>query len=325
MENNINIILFAVAGLLLLYVLFYLLVLTRPKREKSKPQTLGAEPSADGPGSPLQGPALARLDTTVNAEPILSSIQKNGIALAFASNIGARKSQQDSVSCDLDQTKAVAVVCDGMGGMADGDKASKQAASIVFQRLWEMKPDDDPATVLRNAALEADRAVYGIGEAAGMATEVGTTLVAIRASQGKVFWVSVGDSRIYVLRSGQLHRLTTDHIYLMELLELAGKGSITRDEALSHPDREALTSFIGEGGPEYVDVDSFLFVPGDVVLLCSDGLYKSVKDDRIAEIIHSNSGKLDVCAGRLISEALLNGGRRQDNTTVALLRYDGQL
>lgn len=308
-----RLIVLGVAGLMLIYVLIYLLILRRPPREK--------------PGPSLKTPApphvSSRLDRTLTSEPTHHSYQQQGpVAMAFAQDIGARSAQQDAVSCEADQTKAVAVVCDGMGGMADGDKASRQTISIVFQRLWEMAPNDDPEAVMRSAALGADKSVYALGEAQGKPTGVGTTLVAARIAGRKASWISVGDSRIYFRRDGQLRRLTRDHIYLMELLEMADRGEITREAAMSEPTREALTSFIGAGGPALIDTGSFELRPGDMLLLCSDGLYKSVPESDINRIIDEMPDLSD-CCWMLVSEALRRGGNRQDNTTVALMRYTG--
>lgn len=311
----VQIIVLCFAGLMLAYVLLYLLVLRRPPRSWKDRQ----------PAAFVSAP-VSRLDRTLTSMPARHTVQhQGGFSLASAQDIGARKSQQDSISCDLSAAKAVAVVCDGMGGMADGDKASKKAAAILFQRLWELRSGEDPESVMHAAAMEADREVYALGEAAGNPTGVGTTLVAVYAENRRVFWVSVGDSRIYLLRAGNLKCLTRDHIYLNELLELAEQGTITREEALSEPTREALTSYIGADSPEQIDTGSFDLSSGDILLLCSDGLYKSVPDTDIRDIILRMSGNLSDCSWMLVSEALRRGGNVQDNTSVVLLQCSESL
>ena len=202
-------------------------------------------------------------------------------------------------------------VADGMGGARAGEVAS-QIAVEVFS---EMRNDGDSAEArLEAIAKEANRRIYELAQRDETRAGMGCTLTAALVGDGEITIGHVGDSRAYRLRDGGLEQLTSDHSLVEELVR---QGKLTSEEAEVHPQRSIITRALGPE-PE-VDVDAFTHSakPGDVYLLCSDGLTGMVPDGRISEILRA-SPSLKHAAKALVDAANENGGR--DNITVVLFR-----
>jgi protein phosphatase len=205
------------------------------------------------------------------------------------------------------------VVADGMGGARAGEVASHIAVQAFERGLPdEGNPEERLSTVVQRANREIHDASLNEQERAGM----GTTIIAAYLTDDGVALAHVGDSRAYLLRDDKLTRLTEDHSLVEELVR---GGKLTEEEALDHPQRSIITRALG---PEpIVEVDTFTYPlrPGDVILLCSDGL-TSMIPERQVELALVQSGSLAEAAGRLIDEANAAGGR--DNITVVLFRVE---
>jgi len=153
----------------------------------------------------------------------------------------------------------------------------------------------------------------------GLEGEVGTTLVAAVVKDRQLYWVSVGDSRIYLYRRGIMYQLTTDHDYGRELARQAKAGELSWEEALGHSQREALTSYLGL--PELPEVHRSTtpmpLAPGDRILLCSDGLYRALSLEEMGGALAAASPQ--EAAEALVAQALAKRNPHQDNITVAIL------
>ena len=138
---------------------------------------------------------------------------------------------------------------------------------------------------------------------------------------GLVYWASVGDSRIYRIKNRRLEQLTRDHNYLMRLMERAKLGEISESAALNDPNREALISYIGMGNVELLDICASGQDLGrdDVILMCSDGLYKSLSKNEILNIILRGSKNKEAATDALTSAALAKKWMRHDNISVAVI------
>jgi PPM family protein phosphatase len=205
----------------------------------------------------------------------------------------------------------VFVVADGMGGAQAGEVASRIAVETFEEGLpTSGSPQDRLAGLVR----DANQRIYDRSRAEQGRAGMGTTLTAAYLVDGDLAIAHVGDSRAYLLRDGELTRLTQDHSLVDELVR---QGKLTEAQAAEHPQRSIITRALGPE-PE-VDVDTFSYPMqgGDVLLLCSDGLTSMVSEDRVADIIRG-SASLDEAADRLIAEANDAGGR--DNITVVLSR-----
>ena len=144
-----------------------------------------------------------------------------------------------------------------------------------------------------------------------------TTVVAVLVDGDAANLAHVGDSRVYLVRNGSLTQLTSDHSWVNEQLE---SGIISADQARSHPLRNVVTRALG-GKPELiVDLQQHNAKPGDVLILCSDGLTSMVPDDEIVRLVREAQGDVEKAARALVDEA--NGRGGEDNITVLLLKFE---
>ncbi len=253
-------------------------------------------------------------------------MEKVVLDTAMATHIGTRAYQQDAayVVEPLKQAgTAFAILCDGMGGMENGELASSDVVVYMANQYGANGRIQDVGTYLEKTAYKVNEMIYDRYVSQGM--RVGTTFITTYVDGNQLYWMSVGDSRIYIIRDGEIARLTKDHNYSMELQMMVEKGTMTQEEADSNPQKEALVSYIGIDQLEYIDVSKrpLELLPNDTILLCSDGLTKSISDDKILETLLAQGQSLNEEAHRLIAIALDNNMGSQDNTTVVLMRYFG--
>ncbi len=237
-----------------------------------------------------------------------------------------RKNNQDAFGLNPDTM--LLVVADGMGGHAAGETASELTVKTIddFVTLaatsreltWPFGYDvhtDFEFNVLKTAVRLANARVRAAADEEERYSGMGSTAVVVWIYDGeKVVLTHVGDSRIYLWRDGQLRRLTDDHSLVQEQLKL---GMITEDQVRNHAFRHVVTQAIGSKDHPDVDVQSRDLLPGDLLLLCCDGLTDQLEDSEIAEILSGNPGLSEACR-ELIQKANEAGG--EDNITVALVR-----
>ncbi len=243
---------------------------------------------------------------------------------------GNRKYQQDAVYvtpskvlASNKKTRVMAVVCDGMGGMADGGRASQTAIQMMvgaFNQV-EKNPDLNIPAFFQQGICAIDRTIYNFPKEDGKGS--GTTMVACIAEDNKLYWASVGDSRIYIIRGNQMQQVTRDHNYWLRLQEMVAAGQMTEQEAMSKRQKEALISFLGIGNVSLMDINTtpFEMQYGDVVMLCSDGITKTLSDAQIKKIIMDETVKPHQKAEALVEAATHANSHSQDNTSVALIQY----
>lgn len=205
------------------------------------------------------------------------------------------------------------VVCDGMGGHEAGQIASELAVK-TFIDVYRNHPSEEPSQAMHAAVQAANRFVLNNGLAIPKRRGLGCTLVAIILIQDRVYVVNVGDSRAYLLRNGELQRLTSDHTVAEEYVRL---GMLTMEQAAVHPQKHVLTRAIGAEGIA-ADIESHLLEQGDIFMLCSDGLINHVEDPAIGDTLRTKSPS--EATWSLVSQALIGGG--SDNTTVMTIRVD---
>jgi len=195
-------------------------------------------------------------------------------------------------------------VADGMGGAQAGEIAAKIAASVLRESSGE-----EVVELIKQANRRVYEAAAGDQARSGM----GTTITAAVVEDGAVQIGHVGDSRAYRIRDGKLEQLTEDHSLVAELVR---SGKLSPEEADVHPQRSVITRTVGTD-PD-VDVDAFSVdaVPGDVFMICSDGLTTMVDDASILEIVERNRASLDQAAKALVNAANKGGG--EDNITIVL-------
>lgn len=208
----------------------------------------------------------------------------------------------------------VFLVCDGMGGHAAGQIASELTAK-TFIDVYLNHPSSETNVALAGAVGAANRFVLDVARAVPSRRGMGTTLSGLVLLQDRAFTVQVGDSRVYRLRAGEMAMLTHDHTYIEEAIRM---GTMTAEEAEKHPYKHVLTRAVGTEDVVNPDIEVHDSKPGDIYLLCSDGLLNHVGDDQIADVMRNNNPS--EMAWKLVGMALLGGG--SDNTTVVVVRVD---
>lgn len=246
-------------------------------------------------------------------------------SMAILSVIGDREEQQDCFGYSLQAEEGIVAICDGMGGHAGGQKASNTAISHLIGNYDNNYPVLAPDVFLRAETDTIDSEIKAFLTDDGVNLNAGTTLVCVFIRDKQLYWMSVGDSRLYLYRSGQLVQVTQDHVYQIVLDGLLEKGEITQLEYVREEVKgEALISYLGIGNLQLVDNNTtpFTLKSGDKLLLMSDGLYKSVPDSEIKTILENFTNSSDALqalnlkAEKNAKKTFLN----RDNTTVSLLQ-----
>lgn len=242
------------------------------------------------------------------------------ISFAYLSDPGkVRKNNEDNAL--VAEELSLGIVADGMGGHSCGEVASDLAVKVTKEKFESMlttgmKPSryDDKLLLETNqlgfAVQLANSVVYEAGNASPDKKGMGTTLSAVLLRGNRLCIAHIGDSRIYLLRAGELTQLTEDHSLVMEHVR---KGRMTKEEAEKSPLQNILTRALGTQKQPPIDLLEIEAREGDRVLLCSDGLFKPLPESRIKEIMLAEPGDAALCA-RLVEAANANGG--PDNITV---------
>mgnify|MGYP003589806566 FL=1 len=235
---------------------------------------------------------------------------------AVKTDIGKRVHNEDNyLLSDKSEFPMLFAVADGMGGHAAGAVASK----LLVEQLAmfdEMVEPERELELLRHAIESANLGIYRAAEKDRALSGMGTTLVAALILGREYIAANVGDSRMYQYHDKTLDTVTTDHS-LVEQLVLA--GAITKDEARVHPQRNIITRAMGVSPKVDVDLFERVWNPGDILVICSDGLHGSVEDEDMISVLSSNRSLESMC-DLLVQLALDNGGT--DNITVILVRFE---
>ncbi len=228
-----------------------------------------------------------------------------------------RTGNEDNFVVDANGDRGVFMVADGMGGHAAGEVASEMAVQIVVRELKEVKGIGGTATkVMGNALRNANRAIHDRTITEVDKQGMGTTASVLMLADSRYLIGQVGDSRIYLLRDGNLQQVTKDHSYVQEQVDL---GNLTPEQARYHPYSNVITRCVGASP----DVDPDLYAGeariGDVFLVASDGLTGMVDDRRLAQLLMSRA-EPDRKVQSLIAEA--NGRGGLDNITAIVIQVD---
>ncbi len=246
---------------------------------------------------------------------------------ANAQHIGARREQQDSFafSDPADKTFVahgglLGIIADGMGGLEGGRQASG-AAVAAFLAAYSRKTiaEQIPAALTRSLS-EANAAVKAVAQQMGTEESTGTTLVAGVIHNTSLYWISAGDSRMYVLRQGHLARVNADHTYGADLWPEVAAGRMDRQQAQADPQAPHLTSYLGlPEVPSYdVSLRPFPLEPDDIFLACTDGVYRMIGEEEMAGAFQSAPPGAACDAIKAATLAKNNPG--QDNLTVIAIQ-----
>ena len=236
-------------------------------------------------------------------------------------DIGKRRTEnQDNYRAGRQSDDTIwAVVCDGMGGARGGAVASSIAVSVLEEEFVRgLLPGLHSAAIrelMERAAQHANREIYDLACADPSKRGMGTTMVAMVLKNGLAHIVHVGDSRAYLYRHGRLERLTRDHSMVQEMVE---NGSLTPEEAEVHPNKNLITRAVGVNPDLAVEYGERQALPGDILLLCSDGLTNFTSEEELCGILESS--EFFGAADAMIDAALAAGG--QDNITAVLIKVE---
>ena len=214
------------------------------------------------------------------------------------------------------EEKGFCVLADGMGGHNAGEVASQNAVKFVAEDLQKLLNEDDEIPQrLNESILAANEKIYKMSCDNSIHSGMGTTIVATFIKNGTAFLANVGDSRAYAIRGEEIVQITTDHSVVAELLM---SGMITEEEARNHPQKNIITRAVGTDETVKADMFEYDFSPGDILIMCSDGLSTMVDDGEIYSIAVSKETSKDIVLS-LIDTAKENGGI--DNVTAICIRF----
>ena len=255
-----------------------------------------------------------------NYYPRLEREPVQTISVGKVHNIGRRQSQQDSLGVMNIKDGVVAVVADGMGGLANGDKVSQKIVMTLLQDAQRIsaREFDNPLYAMASHANDEVNRMLG----AGGCYKSGSTMIAVIAEKNGFHWFSVGDSRIYLYRKGALLQINREHIYEAELMKMAINGEISFSEVKLDKQRKGLTSFIGMGELKFIDGSSrkIPLQKDDAILLMSDGVFNTVSEEEIADILASTPN-VKRAEQELEKRVLEYQNPKQDNFTAIILRF----
>jgi len=298
------------------------------------------EPAAPPPSPPPSAPPdpnrttpLPELASITNVETLRSatiSLARQRLIVGVAQHVGRVRTHNEDVLLDFTGELAgleymphfgLFVVADGMGGHALGELASSIAARTVAREALNhilpfllANPDSDterpsPLDIMEQAMNAANQAVF-----AGVPEGGGTTLTCALLIGEQVVLSHVGDSRAYLITPDNFEQLTRDHSLVQRLQEL---GQLSAAEAAVHPQRNVLYRAVGQGDGLEVDVESHRLPPGGSLLLCSDGLWGLVPNDRIQTLVRQ-APSLQAACEALVAAANTAGG--PDNITAVMVQ-----
>src|SRR3954454_20260148 len=258
-----------------------------------------------GSGTPSSASSSTSPAATDGSAPMLKVVEQT-----FRTDTGRqRDANEDSYFAE----SPVFAVADGMGGAQAGEVASRLAAES-FDTV--QRGTESPEAYLRAIAKTANARIHRVAQSDESRSGMGTTLTAALVEDDEGGFAHVGDSRAYRFRAGELRLLTSDHSLVEELRR---QGRLTDEQAEDHPQRSIITRALGPERDVQVDTMTYRARPGDVYLLCSDGLTTMVKEDQIAGAL-TEAGTLEEAVTRLVGDANDAGGR--DNITVVAFRVD---
>jgi protein phosphatase len=234
----------------------------------------------------------------------------------------ARDNNEDSVA--VDEQAALAVLADGMGGYNAGEIASGMATAFIKSELgrWLSEAsasasDTDVRRAMDICVENANRAIYNAANSNPQYAGMGTTLVLAVLREGRLLVGHIGDSRAYRLRGGKLSQITKDHSLLQEQIDA---GLITPEQAAYSSNKNLVTRAVGVEDTVLLETHLHDLQPGDLILMCSDGLSDMIDDAEIAAVLQSTND-LPEAGAALVAAANAAGGR--DNIAVILVRAQG--
>lgn len=245
--------------------------------------------------------------------------------LAVLSVLGDREQQEDSFGYYMADLEGIVTVCDGMGGHEGGKLASSIAVRQMLLSYQQSIAQLESSKFLLDALQTANKQIASLQFPDGTPMHAGSTIVSVVVKEKSLYWVSIGDSRIYLYRNGEFIQITIDHVYRLVLDEQLKNGEIDNETYSNEISKGgALISYLGVEKLNIIDYNTepFRLLKGDKILLTSDGLYKSLSEEEIKRIV-DNFSNIKEAVQALGAKAERNAKGRmisRDNTTIALIQ-----
>lgn len=237
------------------------------------------------------------------------------------SDVGCIRELNEDCFCihgfDEGAERGFCILADGMGGHNAGEVASQSAVNFLADEMNKLliSGSGEIPGRLNEAVAMANTKVYTMAEENPIHRGMGTTAVAVFIDNGSAYIANVGDSRAYAIRGDEIVQITTDHSMVAELVM---RGTITREEARLHPQKNIITRAVGTDKKVRPDIFEYNYLTGDAMIMCSDGLSTMLEDERILEIVKAVKTPKET-AEALVAEAKESGGF--DNITVICIRF----
>ena len=243
---------------------------------------------------------------------------------------GAREYQEDSFGYTnitdkrlLTNKGMFAILSDGMGGLENGKAVADYTVQAMISLFDNMDPRKEVADQLRLFAQRINDSICKQFNRTGV-SKAGATLVCAYIFKNRIYWITMGDSRLYCLRGKHLLQMNEDHDYKNHLLReyLEGKGSL--QEIQLEPQKDNLISFIGRKDISYMDVSvrGYRIKPGDTFVLCSDGIYNGISEASMKEILMNNNAQ--TASDMIVSSVVQSRFPGQDNMTIMVVKCEKQ-
>lgn len=236
--------------------------------------------------------------------------------VGILSDIGnVRKINEDSVGFCKNENFGLYIVADGMGGHNAGEVASKIAVDTIIEYIKSLNNLDDMEGSLIRGIKLANKKIFELSKSSEGLVGMGTTITACLVKDIKMIVANVGDSSCYIMKHNGITKVTKDHSLVQQLVD---EGSITEEEAITHPNKNIITRALGTN--DFVEIDTFDIELYDIkkVILCTDGLTNGVNASEMYDIIFNNNNE-ESCE-KLIELSKLKGGR--DNISVIV--FEGE-
>ncbi|CAM3808930.1 protein phosphatase 2C domain-containing protein [Marinicrinis lubricantis] len=243
-------------------------------------------------------------------------LQNPRIRIGNGQTVGQREEQDDYFATAHNGKATIAALADGISGMDNGRLASTIAVMTMIRGFEKPDSDRDFKSFFERTAIRANREiVHRLGGAQG-----GTTLVAAVIQNGLLYWASVGDSMIAVIRGGDVMRMNRNQTYSSVLEERFVAGEISKQEVLTHPLKNRLVNYLGHEGFHSIETskEPFPLEKRDKVILCSDGVYRALTDIELVQLV-MGAGSPQKAVEAMIEAVERKGRANQDNATVIIL------
>lgn len=237
------------------------------------------------------------------------------------SHLGGRKVNQDRMGYSFTRDALLLVLADGMGGHLNGEIAAQIALQTLSLRFQQQATPyvKKPERFLEESLLAAHHEIHRYRQTHALADTPRTTVVACLIQHNTASWAHCGDSRLYWMRGGQILARTRDHSLIESMI---AKGQAAPSERATHPDRNKLFNCLGASALPRIELSGRAgLLPGDLMLLCSDGLWTMLSDDELAQRLQAQT--IVRAVPEMLRAALAAGGRHADNTTALAVMWQG--